>query len=260
MFRPVKTKKVYEEIVEQIKKLIIDGRLQPGDKLLSERELSEKLNVSRTSVREAFSALEMMGVITIRPGEGSFVRQVSYEGMLEPLAFLLQVEIDDTMQLMEVRKVLEVEVAALAAGRATPQDIEDMHNALNSMVDEVRNGGFGDKADADFHYAVVRASKNQVLIKLMNTIADLMVNSFRSLRQRMFLASHMPEVLYDSHCGIYEAIVNKNPKLARERMREHLTMVEKAMRRLQDGGINSLKNFHEYPKDHKIKKDFGFPS
>ncbi len=260
MFRPVKTKKVYEEIVEQIKKLIVDGKLQPGDKLLSERELSEKLNVSRTSVREAFSALEMMGVIAIRPGEGSFVRQVSFEGMLEPLAFLLQVDIDDTMELMEVRKVLEVEVAALAAVRATPQHIEELHLALNAMVEEVRNGGIGDKADADFHFAVVRASKNQILIKLMNTISDLMANTFRTLRQKMFLASHMPEVLYDSHYGIYEAIVKRNPKLAREKMREHLTMVEEAMRRLQDGGVNSLKNFHDYPKDHKIKKDFGFPS
>jgi len=87
MFRPVKTKKVYEEIVEQIKKLIVDGKLQPGDKLLSERELSEKLNVSRASVREAFSALEIMGVISIRPGEGSFVQQVSYGGCLNRFLF-----------------------------------------------------------------------------------------------------------------------------------------------------------------------------
>lgn len=87
MFKQVKTKKIYEEVIEQIKKLIIDGKLQPGDKLLSERELAEKLGVSRASVREAFSALEIMGIITIRAGEGSFVRQVSYEGMLEPLSF-----------------------------------------------------------------------------------------------------------------------------------------------------------------------------
>ena len=118
MFKPVKIKKIYEEVIEQVKKLIIDGKLQPGDKLLSERELAEKLGVSRASVREAFSALEMMGIITIRPGEGSFVRQVSYEEMLEPLSFLLQVDIDNVMQLLEVRKILEVEVATLAATRA----------------------------------------------------------------------------------------------------------------------------------------------
>lgn len=80
--------------------------------------------MSRASIREAFSALEMMGVITIRPGEGSFVRQVSYEGMLEPLSFLLQVDIDNVMQLLEVRKILEVEVAILAATRATAEDVE----------------------------------------------------------------------------------------------------------------------------------------
>ena len=165
MFRPVKTKKVYEEIIGQIKKLIVDGKLQPGDKLLSERELSEKLNVSRASVREAFSALEMMGIIAIRPGEGSFVRQVSFEGMLEPLSFILQMEIDDIMQLLEVRKILEVETAALAALRATPADLEAIHKSLVSMMEELRQGEIGDIADASFHFSVAKAANNPILIK-----------------------------------------------------------------------------------------------
>jgi GntR family transcriptional repressor for pyruvate dehydrogenase complex len=260
MFRPVKTKKVYEEIVEQIKKLIVDGKLQPGDKLLSERELSEKLNVSRASVREAFSALEMMGIITIRPGEGSFVRQVSYEGMLEPLSFILQVEIDDIMQLLEVRKILEVETAAFAAMRATPEDLADIQRSLTSMVDEVRKGEIGDVADSHFHFAVAKAANNPILIKVMNTISDLMSNTFRSSRQKLFLVDNMPTVLYNAHCGVFEAIASKNPNLARIRMREHLTMVEEAMLALKNGGISSLKKFKDIPQEHKIRNDFGFPS
>lgn len=260
MFRPVKTKKVYEEIVEQIKKLIVDGKLQPGDKLLSERELSDKLNVSRASVREAFSALEMMGIITIRPGEGSFVRQVSYEGMLEPLSFILQVEIDDIMQLLEVRKILEVETAALAAMRATPEDLDDIQRSLASMVEEVRKGEIGDVADSLFHFAIAKAANNPILIKVMNTISDLMSNTFRSSRQKLFLVENMPTVLYNSHCGVYEAIASRNPNLARIRMREHLTMVEEAMRTLKNGGISSLKKFKDIPQEHKIRNDFGFPS
>lgn len=260
MFRPVKTKKVYEEIIEQIKKLIVDGKLQPGDKLLSERELSEKLNVSRASVREAFSALEMMGVIAIRPGEGSFVRQVSFEGMLEPLSFILQMEIEDIMHLLEVRKILEVETAALAALRATPEDLEDLHGALNEMLDEVRKGEIGDTADATFHFTIAKAANNPVLIKVMNTVSDLMNTSFRSSRQKLFLVENMPAVLYNDHAEICEAIAARNPNLARMKMREHLTMVEDAMRELRDGGIRSLRNFREIPLEHKIRKDFGFPS
>ncbi len=260
MFRPVKTKKVYEEIIGQIKKLIVDGKLQPGDKLLSERELSEKLNVSRASVREAFSALEMMGIITIRPGEGSFVRQVSFEGMLEPLSFILQMEIDDIMQLLEVRKILEVETAALAALRATPADLEAIHKSLVSMMEELRQGEIGDIADASFHFSVAKAANNPILIKVMNTISDLMNKSFRSSRQKLFLIENMPAVLYNAHAEIFEAISDRNPSLARLRMREHLTMVEDAMRELRDGGISSLKNFREIPPENKIRKDFGFPS
>lgn len=260
MFRPVKTRKVYEEIVEQIKKLIVDGKLQPGDKLLSERELSEKLSVSRASVREAFSALEMMGVIAIRPGEGSFVKQVSYEGMLEPLSFLLQVELDDVMQLLEVRKILEVETAALAALRATGEDIENLQRALNGMVDEIRMGEIGDMADTDFHCAVTKAANNPVLVRVMNTISDLMSNTFKSSRQKLFLVENMPSMLYNSHYGVYEAIADRNPSLARLRMRDHLSMVEDAMRELKSGGVTSLKNFRDVPPEHKIRKDFGFPS
>ncbi len=260
MFRPVKTKKVYEEIIGQIKKLIVDGKLQPGDKLLSERELSEKLNVSRASVREAFSALEMMGIIAIRPGEGSFVRQVSFEGMLEPLSFILRMEIDDIMQLLEVRKILEVETAALAAQRSSAEDLEDIQGSLVSMTEELKRGEIGDAADASFHFAVAKAANNPVLIRVMNTISDLMNSTFRSSRQKLFLVENMPAVLYNAHLGIFEAIADHNAALARLRMRDHLTMVEDAMRELRDGGVNSLKNFRTIPSEHKIRKDFGFPS
>ncbi|EAX48163.1 GntR domain protein [Thermosinus carboxydivorans Nor1] len=260
MFKPVKTRKVYEEIVEQIKQLIVEGKLQPGDKLLSERELSERLNVSRASVREAFSALEMMGIITIRPGEGSFVRQVSYEGMLEPLSFLLQVDAADVLQLLEVRKILEVETAALAALRATPQDLEDIYRAMNSMVEQVNAGDIGDLGDAAFHCSLARATNNMVLIKVMNTITDLMNNTFRSSRQRLFLVEHMPEALHRSHCAIYEAVAAKDAQLARARMRDHLAMVEQAMLKLKNGKVNIvIKNFEHNDKiaaDSKNKKDF----
>lgn len=260
MFRPVKTKKVYEEIIEQIKKLIVDGSLQPGDRLLSERELSEKLNVSRASVREAFSALEMMGVIAIRPGEGSFVRQVSFEGMLEPLSFMLQMEIEDIIHLLEVRKILEAESAALAAQRATEEDVEAIRAAVVLMLDEVRRGDIGDEADAKFHVCVAKAANNPVLIKVMNTIADLMGTSFRSARQKLYLVENMPAILYNAHYEIYEAIAGRDPKLARSKMHEHLTMVEEAMRKLRDGGVNSLRHFREFPAEQKLRKDIGLSS
>ncbi|MDU4962420.1 MAG: FadR/GntR family transcriptional regulator [Sporomusaceae bacterium] len=235
MFSPVKTKKVYEEIVGQIKQLIIDGKLQPGDKLLSERDLSERFNVSRASVREAFSALEMMGIITIRPGEGSFVRQVSYEGLLEPLSFLLQVEINDITQVLEVRKILEAETAALAAERATPESLAEIRRALDYMKEELTAHGIGDQADDAFHLALAHAADNPLLVKVMTTIADLMTHTFRVLRQKLFLTDHMGDYIYYSHLRIYEAVQAGDANLAKARMLEHLLLVEKNMLALQQG-------------------------
>jgi GntR family transcriptional repressor for pyruvate dehydrogenase complex len=255
MFKQVKIKKIYEEVIEQIKKLIIDGKLQPGDKLMSERELAETLSVSRASVREAFSALEMMGIITIRPGEGSFVRHASYECMLEPLSFLLQMDIDNVMQLLEVRKILEVEIAALAAVRATKEDIEEIRRALDNMIEAVNAGEIGDVADADFHFAVVKAAHNPILLRLINTISDLMANTFLFSRQKIFLMENMPKVLYESHCLIFHAIVERNPQSAGDFMDKHLTMVEKIMLQLKHGGVKSLTKFKEISSEHEIEVD-----
>ncbi|MBP2636614.1 MAG: GntR domain protein [Firmicutes bacterium] len=260
MFKPVKTKKIYEEVIEQIKKLIVDGKLQPGDKLLSERELSEKLNVSRASVREAFSALEMMGVITIHPGEGSFVRQVSFEGMLEPLSFLLQVDVDDVMKLLEVRKILELEIASLAAKRATAEDIQNMRQALQLMVDEVNSGEIGVAADAEFHFAILEAAHNPILIKLMSAVSDLMTSTLQFSRQKLFLQKDMPKLLHESHCDIFQAIIQKKPQAARKLMEKHLTMVEQAMLQLKTEEAAALSTLNDVAIDHKIEINFGFPS
>ncbi|CVK20973.1 MULTISPECIES: FadR/GntR family transcriptional regulator [Sporomusa] len=260
MFKPVKTKKVYEEIIGQIKKLIIDGKLQPGDKLLSERELAETLDVSRASVREAFSALEIMGIITIRPGEGSFVRQVSYEGMMEPLSFFLQVEIDDLFQLLEVRKILEIETAALAAMRATPEDLEDIKCALASMLEEVNTGGIGEHGDAAFHFSIAKAANNPVLIKVMHTITDLLTKTFRTTRQKMFLIENMPTLLHQSHYEIYEAITAHNPRLARRKMQEHLSLVESVLAKIKKGELDTPKMQGDSKKLQIPNEDYGFPS
>lgn len=237
MFKPVKTKKVYEEIVEQIKQLIIEGKLQPGDKLLSERELSDKLNVSRASIREAFSALEMMGIIKIKPGEGSFVNQVSYQGMLEPLTFIMQVEPNDILQLLEARKILESEAAALAAERATNEDIAAIYDAMKIMQKEVSDGGLGDIGDIKFHYAIARAAHNTVLNQLMKTIADLMTDTFKATRQKLLIMPGIVDTIADEHVEIYNSIINRNPQVARQKMFQHLAMIEENTQKIQQGAI-----------------------
>src|SRR5262245_46615986 len=114
---PIQSTRIYEEIGRQVKQLIAEGRLKTGDRLPPERELAEKFVVSRTSVREALRALESLGLIEIRPGEGTFVRQVSVDALVGPLALMLPSQREAIGELFEARRVLEPAIAALAASR-----------------------------------------------------------------------------------------------------------------------------------------------
>src|ERR1051326_6004333 len=117
---PIKSTRIYEEIVRQIKTMISEGRLKSGDQLPPERDLAEKFVVSRTSVRAALRALESLGLIEIRPGEGTFVREVSVESLIEPLALVMLSQREAIGELFEARRLLEPSIAAFAALRATP--------------------------------------------------------------------------------------------------------------------------------------------
>nr|WP_092068797.1 FadR/GntR family transcriptional regulator [Dendrosporobacter quercicolus]NSL47231.1 FadR family transcriptional regulator [Dendrosporobacter quercicolus DSM 1736]SDL81513.1 GntR family transcriptional regulator, transcriptional repressor for pyruvate dehydrogenase complex [Dendrosporobacter quercicolus] len=243
MFRPVRTKKVYEEIVHQIKLAIEEGRLKSGDKLLSERDLAGQFKVSRASVREALSALEMMGIIAIQPGEGSYVRHLPSESMLEILATSVRTEAVDILHLLEMRKIIEVETAALAAMRATPGELEELRQSLQQMQAEVAGGGHAEDIDAKFHYILVRAAHNPVLLKVAQTISQLLTSNYRSLRLTLFLIPRMSELFYQAHCEIFEAVAAKDPRLARDKMREHLDTIQEAMRWYKHGGAEVLRIF-----------------
>ncbi|MGH2395301.1 MAG: FadR/GntR family transcriptional regulator, partial [Candidatus Limnocylindria bacterium] len=121
---PIKSTRIYEEIVRQIKTMIAEGRLKSGDQLPPERDLASKFVVSRTSVREALRALESLGFVEIRPGEGTFVRQVSVEELIEPLALVLAAQREAIGDLFEARRLLEPAIAGLAARRATPDEVQ----------------------------------------------------------------------------------------------------------------------------------------
>src|SRR3990167_6105938 len=134
---PIRSTRIYEEIVRQVKQMITEGRLKSGDQLPPERDLAEKFRVSRTSVREALRALESLGLLEIRPGEGTFVREVSVEALIEPLALLMVSQRETIGELFEARRVLEPAIAALAAARATPEEVQEMERILEEQAREI---------------------------------------------------------------------------------------------------------------------------
>src|SRR5215475_10055277 len=134
---PIKSTRIYEEIVRQVKQLIAEGKLKSGDQLPPERDLAEKFMVSRTSVREALRALQSRGLVDIRAGEGAFVRDISVETLIEPLALVILPHREAVGELFEARRLLEPAIAALAARRATAEELGEMERILEAQAKEV---------------------------------------------------------------------------------------------------------------------------
>lgn len=225
VFQPIKTKKIYEEIVEQLKAMITKGELEPGDKLPSEREMAESLGVSRASVREALTTLEAIGILEIKPGEGTFVRQTSHAETFAPLALVLAVERNPEAQMMEVRRVLETEMAALAAERANEEDIHKIEVILEQFKN-THTTQEAVEADLRFHFAIAEATQNTILLRLMNTVADLMHHTFRSKREQLYASPNMSQQINQEHEAIYLAIRDRNPQAARQKMLAHINHIE----------------------------------
>lgn len=224
--KPIKTKKIYEQIVDQIGKLVAEGQLKPGDRLPSERELVERFQVSRASIREAISALEMMGLIEVRSGEGTYIREVNIDSVVAPLAWMLFIEKDTDLELYEARKILEVQAAGLAAERAEEEELSEMFEALEIMRMDLKIQRLGEDADHHFHYAIARATHNKILIRLMNTISDTLRKTLISSRSRLYEDANTPGRLYQEHYSLYQAIKNHNVLEAQQLMLDHLVGVE----------------------------------
>lgn len=228
-FRPIKQKKISGEIVDQIKEFIIDGRLKPGDKLFSERELAERLQVSRPSVREALTALEMMGLVEIRPGEGTFLKTITSGDLIEPLSLSLLMGKDSYEDILEVRRILEVSCARLAAQRRTEEQLAGMEKALEQMEKDIANHVLGEAADMSFHFHVALATNNSLLIRLMNTISESIHENLKENRIILFSTPGTPERLLREHRAVYQAIKEKAPKQAEDFMSRHLELVQEEM-------------------------------
>jgi len=142
VLKPIKRQKVWQQVEKQIKDLIINNKLKIGDKLPSEKELAEKLKVGRRSVREALHSLQKMGMIEIVQGKGSFLTAAKVDAYLETLATSISLRLleekDTLWELMEVRKILEAEVAFLSAERSSSQDLRLMRLSLNRQEEGIR--------------------------------------------------------------------------------------------------------------------------
>jgi GntR family transcriptional repressor for pyruvate dehydrogenase complex len=221
IFRPVSTGRISEIIVEQIRALMRQGQLKPGDRLPPERDLCERFGVSRVTVREALRMLESSGLVQIRVGArgGAFVTAPSGDRVGEGLADMLTLSAISAADVTEVRMILEVGIVPLVCERATEQDIADLEMICERSEEALRAGTYSMDYSLEFHARVAQATHNPAVVML--------VESFRgpihmSLQQAREVAPEMGELGTREHERFIEAIRRREADVATKIMREHL--------------------------------------
>ena len=221
-YLPVQNGRLYEKIVGQIESRIMSGDLKVGDQLPPEHELAEQFEVSRTAVREAIKTLREKGLIEIRTGRGTFVTNATPVVMRQSLDLLMKFgSMDGSASLVEVREIMEPEIAALAATRMTDEFVSAMQEAYDVMEKAYDNADLFIEADMDFHLALAEATQNPLIPAMMDSIIDLL----REERKRTAQVGGGLKRGQDHHRKILEAVSNHDPQAARLAMKEHLQQV-----------------------------------
>ena len=227
MYKIVQSSRLYEQIVEQIEQSVQKGDLKPGDQLPAERELAEQFGVSRTAVREAVKALREKGLVEAYPGKGTFITSGSSNPMRQSLDRMMRsAQVDATSSLVEVREILEPEIAALAAVRATEENLNSLREAMAVMDAAKRDPDAYIEADLDFHLELAEAAANPLILSLIDSIVGVL----REQRMRIFEVDGGPDRGQCHHKKILEAVEHQDAPGAREAMRAHLRQVREDSR------------------------------
>ncbi|MCL4514688.1 MAG: FadR family transcriptional regulator [Firmicutes bacterium] len=222
----VHKKKLYEEVMEQISKLIESRNYETGDRLPSLQELSEMFGVGKPTLREALSVLGATGALEIRHGSGIFIKRLPLNPRYDLLAQLPEVESQQLLHWLEFRRAIEVEAAGLAARRRSEEDVAAIEEAQKRLEEEVNRGGIGAEWDYQFHYRIALATHNPIFAQPAATTSYILRQYFElSLRQSMAMPWRR-EVVKTEHNQILESIKRGKAREARRAMLEHINNVE----------------------------------
>lgn len=210
-----------EQLADALAVSIRDGQLSAGHKLPTEQALVERFGVSRTVVREALSRLKTMGLIESRQGSGAFVKVVPQQA-LDRLSLEPDGSVDAVIQMVEVRRALEAESAALAAARRTPQSVKQIKQALQALGKAVKAGGDGVQEDVAFHTAIAQASRNPFLLATLAYLNRFLLDATRVTRANEATRADLEAEVHEEHSAIVFAIEAGDVGLARQAGATHM--------------------------------------
>ena len=230
VYKTVRASRLYEQIVQQIEDSILKGALKPGDQLPAERELAQNFGVSRTAVREAVKALREKGLVEAFSGRGTFITNGTTQAIRQSLDLMSRIgQQEGFTHLAELRRILEPEIAALAAVRIEEQLLATMRESVAIMDRSLEDPDAYIEADLDFHLALAEAAANPLVLSLLDSIVGLL----REQRLKIFRVDGGPERGQYHHKRILAAIESRDAEKARDTMREHLVQVR------EDSGSSS---------------------
>ena len=225
--QPIKKSRVAEEIADRIRVLILDGTLPSGEPLPGERVLAVRFGVSRGSIRDAFRMLETIGLLETRHGQGTFPRDLDVNRLVAPLASILSYSRDLSEELLDVRRMFEPAVARFAATRITDADLGDLQRILDTQRRKVKAGASTLVEDTAFHAVVARATRNRVVMRIMETLNDLLIESRKlTLKQK-----GRPERSMQGHEAVVSALRHRDPEHAWNAMRTHIDQIAELLPR-----------------------------
>lgn len=231
-FRPVQPEKLSTAVVRQIEQLILRGILRPGERLPPERDLAERMGVSRPSLRDAIGVLQDAGLLTARPGAGVYVADVLGSAFSPALTQLFARHDEAVFDYLSFRRDMEGLAAERAARLASDTDLAVVQAVFNKMerAHPKRNCDAEARLDAQFHMAITEASHNVVMLHMMRSMYELLQEGVFYNRQVMFKQRTTREALLDQHRAINDALQARDPNAARSAVHAHLDYVERCLR------------------------------
>ncbi|MDP5218181.1 FCD domain-containing protein [Ruegeria sp. 2205SS24-7] len=230
-FQKVQSEKLSTSVVRQIELLILRGILRPGERLPAERELSERLGVSRPSLREAVAELQEMGLLNSKAGSGIYVAEVLGSAFSPALTQLFATHDEAVFDYLAFRRDLEALAAERAARLGSDSDLKVIQAVFDKMeiAQEARDAEAEAKLDAQFHMAIIEASHNVVMLHMMRSMFDLLSQGVFYNRQIMFRQRTTRSALLDQHRAINTALQARDPDAAHAAVEKHLSYVEQCL-------------------------------